>query len=789
MKQPSNFRWAVANAALLLALMLEPGHAAAQETGANGQLDFAHELTVAKSGFDGTMCWVHARAGIVPGNVMRPEAEEPKVVMTAQKLLLSGSDVFYRLHQTTSRDGGQTWSDWVPIDSFARETYTGPDDPLPTGADLGLKLLQPGDETTVCDFSPQWHAASQRLLGIGQTVWYRNNRVMHVRPRGIAYAVFDHRRNRWQRWKTVRLPDEPRFVSAGSGSQQRVDLVGGDVLIPFYFKRPEDKQFSSAVCRCRFDGETLHFVDVGNALTLPIKRGLYEPSITHFKDRFYLTLRNDDGAYVSVSEDGLQYSEPRHWKFDDGTKLLNYNTQQHWVTHSDGLYLVYTRRGADNDHVFRHRAPLFIARVDPKSLTLLKGTEQIIVPQRGARLGNFGVVDVSADETWVTAAEWMQPLGVEKHGSDNSIFIAKLHWNRPNKHFGQSTPTPLARYADPPAALRDQTGNYRSVLALNDGGTVETADGWLKRRELLRRQWHSLLGQWPPLITTQDIDILATEKLEKCTQSRIRFRWTPTETATGYLLVPNSPGPHPAVVTVFYEPETAIGQGKPNRDFALQLARRGFVTLSIGTTDASLAKTYSIYHPSIENASVQPLSMLAYAAANAWHVLANRPDVDEKRIGIVGHSFGGKWAMFASCLFDRFACAAWSDPGIVFDQRPSVNYWEPWYLGYHPKPWRDRGVPTAENPARGLYPQLLDQGRDLHELHALMAPRPFLVSGGSEDPITRWQALNRTREVYRLLGATGRVMMTNRPDHSPNDDSNEVIYRFFENYLKQTQTP
>ncbi len=176
--------------------------------------------------------------------------------------------------------------------------------------------------------------------------------------------------------------------------------------------------------------------------------------------------------------------------------------------------------------------------------------------------------------------------------------------------------------------------------------------------------------------------------------------------------------------------------------------------------------------------------MLGYAAASAWHVLANRPEVDSERIGIVGHSYGGKWAMFASCLFDKFACAAWSDPGIVFDEaRPSVNYWEPWYLGYHPKPWRSRGVPTKDNPARGLYPKLTAAGHDLHELHALMAPRPFLVSGGSEDPPRRWEALNHSLEVNRILGHNHRVAMTNRPDHSPNDDSNDIIYSFFKHFL------
>ena len=140
--------------------------------------------------------------------------------------------------------------------------------------------------------------------------------------------------------------------------------------------------------------------------------------------------------------------------------------------------------------------------------------------------------------------------------------------------------------------------------------------------------------------------------------------------------------------------------------------------------------------------------------------------------------------MFAACQFDKFACAAWSDPGIVFeDNRPSINYWEPWYLGHHQRPWRKRGLPTAENPAVGLYPRLRTGGHDLHELHVLMAPRPFLVSGGSEDPIERWHALRATMEVNQLLGVQNRVAMTNRPDHSPNPDSNEIIYLFFEYFL------
>ena len=344
----------------------------------------------------------------------------------------------------------------------------------------------------------------------------------------------------------------------------------------------------------------------------------------------------------------------------------------------------------------------------------------------------------------------------------------------------------LAPYFTPPAEFADDFGDLRSVLKSYDGTPVKTADDWTRRRAEIRGKWEELLGQWPPLIEQPEVEILETTRRENFTQHKVRFRWTPAELTTGYLLIPDGDGPFPGVVTVYYEPETAIGLGSEYRDYAYQLTKRGFVSLSIGTTEATQAKTYGLYHPSLDDAQVQPLSMLGYAAANAWYVLASRPEVDRERIGIVGHSFGGKWAMFASCLFDKFACAAWSDPGIVFDEsRGSVNYWEPWYLGYHPKPWRKRGLITKENPARGLYPKLVAAGHDLHELHALMAPRPFLVSGGSEDPPKRWQALNHTRAVNRLLGHENRVAMTNRPKHSPDPEANAVVYAFFEHFLGQ----
>jgi hypothetical protein len=343
----------------------------------------------------------------------------------------------------------------------------------------------------------------------------------------------------------------------------------------------------------------------------------------------------------------------------------------------------------------------------------------------------------------------------------------------------------IAPHFSAPAEFAEAYGSFSSPLTFANGQPVRTPNDWVKRRQEILAWWHKMMGQWPTLIEKPKIKFVETSRRENFVQHKVRFNWLPDQKTEGYLLIPQGSGKHPAVLTVYYEPETAIGWGEPNRDFAYQLTRRGFVTLSIGTSDATKAKNYALYFPNLDSAQVQPLSMLAYAAANAWYVLAAQANVDSNRIGVLGHSFGGKWAMFAASLFDRFACGAWSDPGIVFDEtRPNVNYWEPWYLGYHPPPWRERGIITAENPARGLYPSVVAERHDLHELHALMAPRPFLVSGGSEDPPERWQALNHTVAVNRLLGFENRVALTSRPGHSPTPESNEQIYLFFEYFLK-----
>ena len=345
--------------------------------------------------------------------------------------------------------------------------------------------------------------------------------------------------------------------------------------------------------------------------------------------------------------------------------------------------------------------------------------------------------------------------------------------------FAESIPKPSPAHFSPPAEFVGKLGDYRSPLRFNDDRLVKTSADWAKRREEILRQWNGLMGDWPKLLEKPKLELVGKSQREGITQHKVRVEVSAGQMLSGILLVPEGKGPFPAVLVPFYDAETGAGLGKPLRDFGWQLSKRGFVTLSIGSPGGDARK------PESGKPQWQPLSYLAYVAANCHTALAQLGYVDASRIGVAGHSYGGKWAMFAACFYDKFACGVWSDPGIMFDEtRSNINYWEPWYLGRDEKMTRKPGVVTAANPRTGAYKMMVEQGRDLHEVQALMSPRPFLVSGGAEDSAKRWVALNHIVAVNTLLGHSNRVAMTNRPMHDPTEESNAVLVGFFEQFLK-----
>lgn len=368
--------------------------------------DFTVKLETVMQHDDGKFLWFHPRAAAVPGGV----------VMTLQKHL-KVSDYYSGLYfmRRTGADGA--WS--------------GPTLP----PEIDWQPQPDGVTISVADVTPGWHAKTGKLIAIGARVRYspKGKQLDDVkRSHQTVYAVYDPKTVKWTPWQVLELPADDSFNFARNACAQWLIKADGTLLVPLYIGTSAKDRFSTTVAECHFDGSKLTFVKHGSILRLAVARGLYEPSLIAFGGRYYLTLRNDERGYISVSGDGLQFDEPKPWTFDDGTELGSYNTQQHWLAHSDGLFLVYTRRGANNDHIVRHRAPLFMARVDTAKLQIIRSSEKVVVPERGAEMGNFGASAINANESWVTVSEGMFMKDSKARGATGATFVAHILWSKPN---------------------------------------------------------------------------------------------------------------------------------------------------------------------------------------------------------------------------------------------------------------------------------------------------------------------------------------------------------------------
>lgn len=355
---------------------------------------------------DGDFLWFHPRTAPIPGGV----------VMTIQKHL-GASDYYSGLHFLRREGTDGKWEGPV----------------LP--AEIDWQPQADGVTISVADVTPGWHDASRKLIAIGCQVRYspKGRQLDDVkRAHQTVYAVFDPDRSQWTPWQVLQLPDEEQFNFARNACSQWVVKEDGKILLPLYIGTSAKGPYATTVAECRFDGGQLIYERHGNVMRLDIARGLYEPSLIAFRGRYYLTLRNDERGYITSGANGLHFDEPVPWTFDDGSELGSYNTQQHWIAHRDALFLVYTRRGADNDHIVRHRAPLFMGRVDPKKLQVIRATEKIVVPERGAELGNFGCARINENEAWVTVSEGLFMKDSRSRGAEGATFVARILWKTPD---------------------------------------------------------------------------------------------------------------------------------------------------------------------------------------------------------------------------------------------------------------------------------------------------------------------------------------------------------------------
>lgn len=343
-----------------------------------------------REGYDGKKCLVHAGMCITP---------EGKIISTAQNLNVFGSDLFDGIKMSVD------FGEYMPQKGLS--TLVGED----------------GRIYAVCDGTPMYHKKTGKVLLLGHNVVYNPDGKSPAKDYlpSTFYSVLGE--DGFSRYRYIETPAD---LHCGDGCAQCFEEDNGTILVPVYLKNEYAARYDSAVMRCAFDGETMTFLEIGNIMSLDVERGFCEPSIIKHNGVYHLTIRNDLNGYHATSGDGLHFEAPELWRFDDGEVVPTYNTQQHWLTCGGQLYLIYTRRGLDNDHVFRHRAPLVMAEV--RDGMVVRDTEVIVAPNRGARLGNFGACQVIGDENraFIMVSEWMQPRGCEQYGSNNALWVTEV---------------------------------------------------------------------------------------------------------------------------------------------------------------------------------------------------------------------------------------------------------------------------------------------------------------------------------------------------------------------------
>ncbi len=246
----------------------------------------------------------------------------------------------------------------------------------------------------------------------------------------------------------------------------------------------------------------------------------------------------------------------------------------------------------------------------------------------------------------------------------------------------------------------------------------------------------------------------------------------------------------PAVVVPFYFPEAMLGFDPKNGSvesplapaktnltyyaavtYMNDLARRGYITVSAdayhltyatnGAPDSSWAKWKHAGEALVRDwPGWTGIGKLVFDTRLLIDLVAADPRVDADRIGIIGHSLGGKMAFYAGCLDSRVKVIVASDFGIGWDQ---TNWKDVWYWG----DW------LADVRAAGL---------DHAGLLSLANGKPFCLIAGKYDDATSGEMMRRAKgyenypERLKLINhATG---------HRPPPAATGEGYGFLDVYLK-----
>src|SRR5688500_6588601 len=246
---------------------------------------------------------------------------------------------------------------------------------------------------------------------------------------------------------------------------------------------------------------------------------------------------------------------------------------------------------------------------------------------------------------------------------------------------------------------------------------------------LTRRRLRRLLGRMPARAPLEPRVEERVELGDGLVRERVTYQVEPGERVAAYVLLPTRPRPgRPAVLCLHqHAGQFELGKSEPvglaghtEQQYALELARRGFVTLTPDhlcfeeRRDARLPEgqleRFEFTRRVTFGSTLQ--AKLTWDAIRAVDYLRERREVG-RRVGCVGHSLGGQQTLFLAAL-DRRVAAAVSSCGFatlatIF--RDGINHNFAAYL-----------------------PGLGERG-DMGDVLALVAPRPFLVVAGRADRI------------------------------------------------------
>lgn len=244
----------------------------------------------------------------------------------------------------------------------------------------------------------------------------------------------------------------------------------------------------------------------------------------------------------------------------------------------------------------------------------------------------------------------------------------------------------------------------------------------IRREEILSRM-ERVMGKFPRAdeVVVLDVRIESEHRRENYTRFKVSFAAEKGDRVPAWLLVPHGEGKRPAVlclhqtVNIGKDEPAGLG-GNKNLAYAHELAERGYVTI------APDYPSFGEYPYNFKTSRWASGSLKAvWNNIRAIDLLTQRPEVDARRIGAIGHSLGGHNAMFTAAFDDRIQAAV-SNCGFTRFGK---------YYGGDLRGWAsERYMPRIETEFNSD-PQKVPF--DFTDVILAMAPRAFLACAPIRD--------------------------------------------------------